>query len=78
MRATSETEQMDFNALLFPGRKMLYISEVAERLEVTERHVRNLIEEGKLVAIDISGGTLRYWRVPVTEFEKFLRKRASI
>lgn len=71
-------EQMDFNALLFPGRKVLYVAEVAERLEVTERHVRDLIDEGKLGAINIGGGEMKFWRIPVTEFEKFLRKRASV
>ena len=74
----SDLEQMDFNALLFPGRKMLYVAEVAERLQVTDRHVIDLIQEGKIGAIDVGGGLRNFWRVPVTEFEKFLKKRASI
>ena len=78
MKIADDLEQMDFNALLFPGRKMLYVAEVAERLQVTERHVIDLIEEGKIGAIDIGGGLRKFWRVPVTEFEKFLKKRASI
>jgi excisionase family DNA binding protein len=72
-----DDQQLDFDALMFPGRKMLYISEVADRLQVTERHVRDLIDEGKLGAINIGGGNLKHWRVPTTEFEKFLRARSS-
>lgn len=78
MRATEEPEQMDFNSLLFPGRKVLYVSEVAERLQITDRHVIDLIQEGKLGAVDVGGGLRNFWRVPVTEFEKFLKKRASV
>ena len=47
----------DFNALHFPGRKVLYLNEVAERLKVGEQTVRDLIEEGKLHAIDVGGGS---------------------
>jgi excisionase family DNA binding protein len=70
-------EQTDFNALLFPGRKMLYVSEVAERLNVDDQQVRDLIEEGKLHAIDVGGGGRKFWRIPVTSFERFLKERSS-
>ena len=71
-------EQMDFNAMLFPGRKVLYVSEVAERLEVTEQQVRDLIEEGELHGINVGGGDRKFWRIPVTAVERFLKERSSL
>lgn len=73
-----EPEQMDFNSLLFPGRKTLYVSEVAQRLEVTDQHVIDLIEEGNMGAINVGGGSRKFWRIPVAEYEKFLKKRSSL
>ncbi|HSM84597.1 MAG TPA: helix-turn-helix domain-containing protein [Candidatus Limnocylindrales bacterium] len=80
MRAstTPEFEQMDFTGLLFPGRKSLYVSEVAERLGATDQHVINLIDEGKLGAIDIGNGSRKFYRIPVTEWERFLKRRATL
>lgn len=74
----TEDEQLDFNALLFPGRKVLYVAEVAERLEISQRHVLDLIEEGKIGAIDVGGGIRKHWRIPVGEFEKFMKRRSSL
>lgn len=71
-------EQLDFGNLLFPGRKMLYVAEVAERLELTEQAVRDLIEEGTLHAIDVGGGGRKFWRIPVTAFERFVKQRSSL
>src|SRR5438105_851202 len=75
---TITPEQTDFNALLFPGRKMLYVKEVAERLGADEDDVRSLIEEGKLHAVDVGGGGRKFWRIPVTSFERFLKQRSSL
>jgi excisionase family DNA binding protein len=68
----------DFGALLFPGRRMLYIREVAERLRIAEQQVRNLIEEGKLGAVNIGTHERKFWRIPVEEYERFLKKNFSI
>ncbi len=70
-------QQLDFRNLLFPGRTVLYVSEVAEKLDVTERHVIDLIEECKLGAVNIGGGSRKFWRIPVAEYEKFLKSRSS-
>ena len=75
---SNEPEQFDFERLLFPGRKMLYVGEVAERLQVDEQHVRDLIEEGKLHAIDAGGGGRKFWRIPVTSWERFMKARSSM
>ena len=73
----TEPEQTDFNALLFPGRKMLYVAEVAERLELTEQAIRDLIDEGQLHAINVGGGDRKFWRIPVPAFDRFLKQRSS-
>lgn len=49
-------QQLDFPSLTFPkDRTVLTVGEVAERWRVSDRHVVDLIEEGKLHAFDISG-----------------------
>ena len=49
-------QQLDFPSLAFPpDRSVLTVREVAERWRCSERHVIDLIEEGKLVAFDIAG-----------------------
>lgn len=73
-----EPEQITFHSLLFPGRKILYVAEVAERLAVTERHVIDLIEEGLLRAINIGGDNVsgrKFYRIPVEAFEAYLKSR---
>ena len=58
-------QQMDFPSMAFPkDRSVLTVGEVAARWEVSDRHVVDLIEEGKLVAFDIAGKR-SYVRVPV-------------
>ena len=72
-------QQLDFGNLLFDQkRKSLYVSEVAEGLEMTEQHVRDLIEEGKLGAVNIGNGSRKFWRIPVAEYEKFLKQRQNM
>ena len=54
---TPEPQQLEFPSLAFPkDRTVLYVAEVAMKLRVTEQHVLDLIEEGKLQAINIGGG----------------------
>lgn len=67
-------EQLDFGHLLFPAhRTVLYVSEVAQKLGVTDRHVINLIESGKLKAINVGRGERKFYRVPVNWWEDYLR-----
>jgi len=62
----------------FRGRSLLYVHEVAKLLMVTGRHVRDLIEEGQIVAVNVAGGSLKHWRVPLTEVRRFLLMRNSL
>jgi len=68
----------DVGSLIPPGRKTLYLHEVARLLEMSTQHVRDLIEEGKLHAVDVGGGGRKSWRVPTTAYERFLKERSSL
>lgn len=70
-------EQVTFDGLLFPGRRVLYVGEVAERLRVTIQHVIDLIDEGQLDAINLGGAGRRHYRIPVEAYERFLKTRCS-
>jgi excisionase family DNA binding protein len=70
--------QLDFPSLAFPpDRKVLYVSEVASRLDVTDQHVMDLIDEGKLQAINVGGHTRKFWRIPVEAYLHFLQQNHS-
>ena len=60
----------------------LTVAECAKRLRVSDRHVIDLIEEGKLLAINVAGGAnatdRKFWRVPVEALEAFKRGNASV
>ena len=67
----------DFPSLRFPkDRTVLYVFEIAARLNVTEQHVIDLIDEGRLRAVNV-GGTgargRRHYRIPVEAWEHFVR-----
>ena len=70
-------QQLDFPSLAFPkDRTVLTVGEVAERWEVSDRHVIDLIEEGKLAAFDIAGRH-EYVRVPISALDE-LAQRAGM
>jgi excisionase family DNA binding protein len=61
------------------GEQLVFtVSEVAEHLGISEMHVSNMIEEGKLHGIDVGGGTRKFWRIPVTALERFKSQRSSL
>lgn len=51
-------------------------AEVAMKLRVTQQ-VLDLIEEGKLQAINIGGGGRNLWRIPVEAYKAFLNANHS-
>jgi len=57
---------------------VLRVAECANKLGVTAQHVLNLIEEGKLRAIDVGGGSRRFYRIPIEALDDFLKRRASV
>jgi len=66
-------EQLTFTGLLFPGRRVLYVSECAEKIGVTDQHILNLIDCGKLRAINVGTSSRSFYRIPAEEWERYLR-----
>jgi excisionase family DNA binding protein len=67
--------------LTFLGRSVLYVHEVAEKLRCSQQHVYDLIDEGRLPAIDLTGaGNLsarRSLRIPAAGFRMWLTKQQT-
>jgi len=53
--------------------KYFTVSEVAEKLDVTEDWIRDLIQAKKLKAIKI-----KKWRISPEELERFIKSRSNI
>jgi excisionase family DNA binding protein len=69
----------ELSSLLFEGaRTVLSLDEIAAKLDCSKRHIIQLIESGAIGAINIGRGRIKFYRVPIGEWEKFLRRRASI
>jgi excisionase family DNA binding protein len=67
-------QQLDFPSLSFgKDRTVLTVQEVAGKWNVSDRHVVDLIEEGKLVAFDIAGKH-GYVRVPMAFWNEIARR----
>ncbi|HZV35181.1 MAG TPA: hypothetical protein VFB72_11465 [Verrucomicrobiae bacterium] len=68
-------------ALDFPGRFTLRPEECAQKLNCAVDHIYDLIEEGALGALDISGfgnkTARRCLRVPIDAWRAFVRKRST-
>ncbi len=69
-----EQLQFPFASLDFPGRVSLRVEEVAAKLGLTERHVTDLIAEGKLQAMDHRGvGAARAcYRIPIESYRDYV------
>lgn len=74
---THAPQQMEFPSLAFPkDRTVLYVGEVALKLRVTEQHVLDLIDEGKLRAINIAGVNAtdrKFYRIPVEAWDAYVK-----
>ena len=47
------------------------VADLARRWKCAEQAVHNLIEEGRIVAINIGTGTRKFWRVPTESVRAF-------
>ena len=66
-------DQLEFASIAFPAdRKVLRVAEVAASLDISEEHVLDLIDEGKLQAVNIGGHERRYWRIPIEAYQAFI------
>ncbi len=52
----NQSTSSPFPSLLLEKRRVVYVDEVAEVLAVTKQHVLDLIEEGRLQALNVGGG----------------------
>ncbi len=68
-----------FASLDFPGRAVLTVDEISERLGVTSQHVLDLVEENELPALDLAGknATRRTVRVPAESYREFVLSRMT-
>jgi excisionase family DNA binding protein len=75
----AEQLQFPFPSLDFPGRTTLTAGEIAERLGYDEKHVRDLITEGELPALDGKGRAARRgsYRVPIENYRDFITSRMT-
>jgi hypothetical protein len=66
-------------SLEFKGRTVLYVHEVAKALGITEQHVGNLVDDGQLAALNLSGignkSRRRCLRIPIESYRQFVAKR---
>lgn len=73
--------QLDFPSLDFPGRVTMYPHECALKLGCHVDHIYDLVEEGALVGINISGlnnlTDRRCIRIPIEAWRKFIAARAT-
>jgi len=66
-------QQPDFISLAFPKeRTVLTVGEIAPIWHVTDQHVIDLLEEGKLAGFDIAGRH-EYMRVPTAAIDELSR-----
>ena len=66
------------SAVAFPGRRVLTCREVATALGLSSRHIADLCDEGTILgAFDIGGHRLKHWRIPVSAYDLWLKKRAN-
>lgn len=66
---------------IFPGRTSLYVHEVARALHISVPQVISLINEGLLVAVEVTGRgnktSREHWRVPVSALDAYVEARRS-
>jgi len=74
--------QGDGSYLVRPGRPVLEpeyytVIKAAEKLQTSEQHVRDLIDEGALGAMNVGKRKRKYWRITPAELERFKGQRSS-
>jgi hypothetical protein len=78
IKGKSADRSLSFASLDFPGRHVLSALELADRVGCTTRHIFNLILEGHLRAINISGrksADRHTIRIPIESWRQFLNER---
>lgn len=76
----STPAQLDFfPSLDFPGRTTLMVSEIADRLGYSAKHVCGLIEDGSIPALDgkSQDAAKPSFRVPIESYRNFIVARVN-
>lgn len=70
---------LPFASLDFSGREAVTLAEIAAKLGGTSEHYANLVEDGTLVAVDLTRhvGSRRMIRVPIEEYRRFVLSRLT-
>lgn len=72
---TVEPQQLEFDSLAFPSdRKVLTAGEVAARWGISDQHVIDMCDEGRLAAFDIAGNRAEFIRIPAAAVEALAKK----
>ena len=77
-KCKSANRPLSFESLDFPGRHVVSALEIADRVGCTTKHIFNLILEGHLRAINISGRKSpdrQTVRIPIESWRQFLHER---
>lgn len=61
----------------YANRSKMTVSEVADYLRCSSRHVINLIEEGRLFAMNVGTELKSNWRVSIEELGRFERVNST-
>lgn len=66
--------EFPFPTLDFAGRQTITPDEIGAKLGVTTRHVLDLIEEGRISAIDLAGkgASRRFCKIPIESYRDFI------
>jgi excisionase family DNA binding protein len=77
------TPRGDGSFIVKPGRpvagpRRLTVDDAARELNANAQHVRDLIEEGEIEAVNIGTEKRKRWRICPTALQKFLRSRSSM
>lgn len=72
-------EQLQFvlASLDFPGRTVLYLWEIAERLGVSVKHLLEQVDSGKLGGLDVrsAGVARRSMRIPIEAYHRYVMQQ---
>jgi excisionase family DNA binding protein len=64
-------------SLDFPERTVLTVQECAGKLRVSDKHIVEMIEDGRLCALNVGTDLRRHYRIPYEAWVGFLRARDS-
>lgn len=74
------SEQLQlFASLDFPGRSVVLVREMAERLGVSEKHLFNEIDSQALIVLDLrsAGSPRRAARIPIESYRNYVAKHMT-